>query len=223
MPAVLPAALDLERARVQDGEAAGAVAVGVAEHADDDVLAGHAVHGVRARQPGRADDLVGLDHLLDPRPPRVVGDVDDVDPRGTEAGHDQMRAVGPVAGRAAAVPAEVVQLVADVGHRRLVHDPAVLGIDHRQEVRPLHRRALVQAGEVQELLRLRADAPLLATRKTRRGCSAGWARSSRASFRFRFRSVPGARPRGDQRDALDLVGAAGVERPLGREAVVVGP
>ena len=47
--AVLPAALELEAARVQDGEAAGAVAVGVAEHADDDVLAGHAVDGVRAR------------------------------------------------------------------------------------------------------------------------------------------------------------------------------
>ena len=50
-------------------------------------------------------------------------------------GHDQMRAIRPVARRAAAIPAEVVQLVADVGHRRLVDDPAVLGIDHGEEVR----------------------------------------------------------------------------------------
>ena len=75
-PAVLPAALDLERARVQHREPAGAVAVGVAEHADDDVVARHAVHGVRARQPGLAHQLVALDHLLDPRPPRVLGHVE---------------------------------------------------------------------------------------------------------------------------------------------------
>ena len=36
-----------------------------------------------------------------------------------------MRAVGAVAGRRAAVPAEVVQLVADVRHRRLVDDLSV--------------------------------------------------------------------------------------------------
>src|SRR6187549_3906793 len=41
--AVLPAALDLERPRVEHGEAAGRVAVRVAEHRDDDVLARHAV------------------------------------------------------------------------------------------------------------------------------------------------------------------------------------
>ena len=154
--AVLPPALDLERARVQDGEAAGAVAVGVAEHADHHVVARHAVHGMGAREAGLGDQLLGLDHLLDPRPPRVVGDVDDVDPRGAEAGHDEMRAIRPVAGRAAAVPAVVVQLVADVGHRHPMHDPPLLGVHHRQEVRLLHARALVQAGDVQELLDGRA-------------------------------------------------------------------
>ncbi len=56
-----------------------------------------------------------------------------------------MRAVGPVAGRRAAVPAEVVQLVADVRHRRLVHDPAVLGVDHGEEV-GLRRRLCLRAG-----------------------------------------------------------------------------
>ena len=88
--AVLPAALDLERLRVDDCEAAGGVAVGVAEHRDDDVLAGHAVRGVRSRVAGRTHELVRLDHLLDPRPQRVVGDVDHVDPRGAKTGDDQV-------------------------------------------------------------------------------------------------------------------------------------
>ena len=107
------------------------------------------------RVAGLLDELLGLDHLLDPRPPRVVGDVDDVDARGAEAGHDQVRAIGPVAGGAAAVPAEVVQLVADVRHRRLVDDPAVLGVDDGEEVGRVDAGALVQAGEVEELLRRR--------------------------------------------------------------------
>ena len=102
--------------------------------------------------PVARDQLVALDHLLDPRPPWVIGDVDDVDARGAKAGHDQMRAVRPVAGRAAAVPAEVVQLVAHVGHRRLMHDAAVLGVDHSEEVRPLDAGALVQACEIKEIL-----------------------------------------------------------------------
>ena len=42
-----------------------------------------------------AHDLVALDHLLDPRPPRVVGDVDDVDPRGAEAGTIRCERSGP--------------------------------------------------------------------------------------------------------------------------------
>ena len=155
--AVLPAALDLERLRVEHREAAGAVPLGVAEHRDDDVVAGHAVHGVRPRVPGLGDELLGLDHLLDPRPARFVGDVDDVDPRRSEAGDDQVRAVGPVAGRAAAVPAEVVELVADVRHRRLVDDPAFLGVDDGEEVGRVDARALVQAGEVEELLRRRLE------------------------------------------------------------------
>ncbi len=84
----------------------------------------------------------------------------DVDPRRAEAGHDQMRAIGPVARRAAAIPAEVMQLVAHVRHRRLVHDPAVLGVDHGEEVGLVHAGALVQAGEIQELLGPGACAPL---------------------------------------------------------------
>ena len=144
--------LHLECLRVDCGEPACAVAVGVAEHRDDDIVAGHAMDRVRPRVPGLGDDLLRLDHLLDGRLPGVVGHVHDVDARRAEAGHDQVRAVGAVAGRRTAVPAEVVELVADVRHRQLVHDLTVLGIDDRQEVRFLDARALVQAGEVEELL-----------------------------------------------------------------------
>ena len=155
LAAILPAPLHLERLRVEDGEAAGAVAVGVAEHRDDDVVAGHAVNCVGARVAGLGDDLFRLDHLLDRRSPRVVRHVDDVEPGRAEARNDQVGAVGPVAGRRAAVPAEVVQLVADVRHRQLVDDPALFSIDDGEEVRRLDARALVQAREVEEVLRRR--------------------------------------------------------------------
>ena len=62
---------------------------------------------------------------------------------------------GPWQAERAAVPAEVVQLVADVRHRRLVDDAAVLGVDDGEEVGLLDAGALVQAGEVEELLRRR--------------------------------------------------------------------
>jgi hypothetical protein len=150
--AVLPAALDLEGLRVEVEEAAGAVALGVAEHRNDDVVAGHAVDGVRACEPGLADHVLGLDHLLDVGPFRVVGHVDDVDPRRAESRHDQMRAIRAVTRRRAAVPAEVVQLVADVRQRHLVDHAPLLGVDDREEVGLLDTGALVQRGEVEELL-----------------------------------------------------------------------
>jgi hypothetical protein len=64
----------------------------------------------------------------------------------------RVRAVGAVAGRRAAVPAEVVELVADVRHRQLVDDLALLGIDDGEEVWLVDACALVQAGEVEVLL-----------------------------------------------------------------------
>src|SRR5207244_1421567 len=69
--AVLPAALDLERACVKDREAAGASAVAIAEHTDDDVVARHAVNGVRPRVARPVDQLLRLDALLASRPPRA--------------------------------------------------------------------------------------------------------------------------------------------------------
>src|SRR4051794_32677012 len=130
---VLPAALQLEALRIEYGKPASPIPLGVSEHADDHVAAGHAVGRVRPGVTGLANDLLRLDYLLDARRPRVVGDVHDVDPRGAEAWHDQVRAVGAVAGRRAAVPAEVVQLIADVRHWRLVHYPALLGVDDGEE------------------------------------------------------------------------------------------
>jgi hypothetical protein len=51
----------------EEGEAARAVLVWVAEHRDDDVVARHAVDGVWPRVPGLGEEHVGLDHLLDAR------------------------------------------------------------------------------------------------------------------------------------------------------------
>jgi hypothetical protein len=62
----------------------------------------------------------------------------------------------------------VVELVADVRHRQLVHDPPAVGVDDRQEVRRLDSCALVQAGEIEELLRRRPER-LLRRRVERRG------------------------------------------------------
>ena len=63
-----------------------------------------------------------------------------------------MCAVGPVAGGAAAVPAVVVELVADVRHRRLVDDATLFDVDDGEEVRRVDAGPLVQAGDVEELL-----------------------------------------------------------------------
>jgi hypothetical protein len=76
-----------------------------------------------------------------------------MDPRGANARHDQVRAVGPVAGGAAAVPAEVMQLVAYVRHLGLMDDlPACVGpgisVNHRNEVRLLDLGALIQTADV---------------------------------------------------------------------------
>jgi hypothetical protein len=81
----------------------------------------------------------------------------DVDAGRAEARDDQMRAIRPVAGGAASVPAVVVEFVADVRHRRFVHDLGRLGVDDGQEVGRVDARALVQARKVEELLRGRVQ------------------------------------------------------------------
>ena len=76
LAAVLPAALHLEGPRVEDREPACAAAVPVAQHADHDVVARHAVDGVGPGVARAFGELLRLDDLLDARPPRVVGDVE---------------------------------------------------------------------------------------------------------------------------------------------------
>ena len=114
--AALPAAGDVELL-VQQQEPAGAVALAVAEHRDHDPVR-QAVDGVRRGQVGLLDDLFGLDHLVQLRR-ALLGCVDDVDAARALARHDQVAArfVLVAVARAAGVPAEVVQFVADVGHR----------------------------------------------------------------------------------------------------------
>ena len=155
LAAVLPTALHLEGARVEAGEPARAAALAIAEHADHDVVARHAVDGVGAAVASLLGKLLRLDHLLHEWAARIVVHVHDVNARGAEAGHDQVRAVRSVAGRAAAVPAEVVELVPGAGHWRLVDDLAVgirvgIGVHHGDEVGLVHARALMEAGEVEE-------------------------------------------------------------------------
>ena len=78
----LPAALDARSLGVEDREAAGAVAVGGRRACVmHDVVAGHAVDGVRSRVAGLLGDLLRLDDLVDLGPARVLRDVEDVDAR----------------------------------------------------------------------------------------------------------------------------------------------
>ena len=118
---LLPPPFDLECFGVEHEDAAGAVAVSVAQRVDVDAIR-PAVRGVRAAVAGLPDDLLGLDHLDEARLPRVGRGVENVDSRRSHAGHDEiaplhvrMRRVRAQA-RAARVPPEVVQLVAGAGH-----------------------------------------------------------------------------------------------------------
>ena len=162
----LPLALDREVVVVEQEDAAGAVALGVAERRDVDAV-GAAVDRVRAAVAGLARDLVGLDDLDELRLPRVLLDVEDVDPGRAQAGDEQVAALdvrmrGPRAQRRGArVPAEVVQLVAHVGHveapdERAVGRRALLEVEHGQRVGgAVAVRARVQGRHVGQRLRRR--------------------------------------------------------------------
>ena len=149
---VLPGALDREVVVVEQEDAAGAVAVGVAERARRRSRRGRsgscagACSRSCARSRRRSMTLASLGCA------RVVLDVDDVDARGAQAGHEQVAALDvrvrrPRAQRRRArVPAEVVQLVADVGHVEPADDLAVgvralLEVEHGQRVRRRGRRS----------------------------------------------------------------------------------
>ena len=166
----LPLALDREVVVVEQEDAAGAVAVGGAERAGVEPV-GAAVERVRTRVAGLALELGGLDDLGQLGLARVVLDVDDVDARRAQAGHEEVAALdvrvgGPGAqGGRARVPAEVVQLVADVGH---VEPPDTLA---RADVDDVQRVGLVALGverdDVGKVLGRAGD------RALRRGIEAG--------------------------------------------------
>ena len=109
-----------------------------------------AVHGVRRGVARSLRQRLRLDHLDDPRLPRIGLRVEDVNARRVDARHDQipplhvrMRRVRAQAGTAG-VPAEVMQLVAGVRHVGLADETAVavrLGIDVHDADRVSDRRS----------------------------------------------------------------------------------
>jgi len=142
----LPPPLHGEAVVVEDEDAARALALLVAQRAQIDPL-GAAVHGMHAGVAGLCQDLPGLDGLHEARRSGIGLGVEDVNPGGPKPGNDQvspldvgMRRVGTER-RAARVPAEVVQLVADVGHLHPAYDlPAAarrrVHVHHHEGVGP---------------------------------------------------------------------------------------
>jgi hypothetical protein len=128
----LPATEDVEAVVVEEEDAAGALAIGSAEGAHVDTLRS-TMQRVGARIAGAVVHLRRFDRLDELRRPRIGLRVEDVDPRRAQARHDQippldvrMRRPG-TQGRAARVPAEMVQLVASVRHGDAIDDGTVGG------------------------------------------------------------------------------------------------
>ena len=132
-PIDLPAPEYLEGFAVHDehaGRTVGAVRARAPERADVDAL-GAAMDRVGPRVPGLAEVFLRLNHLVQLGLRRMRVGVDDVDARRAQTGDDQEPAPEEgVAregrkGRAAGIPAEVVELVALVRHHDRVHERAV--------------------------------------------------------------------------------------------------
>jgi hypothetical protein len=126
----LPLTADVERLRIHDERATGTVAARSAERAHVDAIR-PAVNRVRRRIAGAIRKLLGLDDLHDLRLPGIRLRVQDVNTRGVDSRHDEVAALHVrmrrirAQARAAGVPAEVMQLVARVGHVGLPDEPAV--------------------------------------------------------------------------------------------------
>ncbi len=125
-----PLASDVEALVIHQEDAARPLAFSIAEGGDVDAL-GPAMDGVRSRIARFVGDLLGFDHLDDRGLARIGLGVEDVNARGAQARHDQiaplhvrMWRVGAQA-RRAGVPSEMMQLVADIGHRRIADDGRV--------------------------------------------------------------------------------------------------
>ena len=126
---LLPLALQLERLRIHQEDAARTVAGRRPERAPIHAV-GTAMDRVGGGVAGLPDELLGLDHLHDLRLLRVGLRIEDVDPRRPDAGDDQ---VAPLhvrvrrlraQARAAGVPAEMVELVVPAGEVHLSDQPA---------------------------------------------------------------------------------------------------
>ena len=130
-PAIhLPLPEHVEGLVIHQEDAARSLALAVAEGGDIDAL-GAAMHRMRARVTGLVGDFVRLNHLDDLRVSRIGLGVEDVDARRPQARHHQiaaldmrMRRVGTQAG-GASIPAEMMQLITGVGHRRRADDLGV--------------------------------------------------------------------------------------------------
>src|SRR5829696_6108643 len=156
--ALLPATGYVE-VLVEQEEASGAVALAVAYHRDHDCVR-QTVHGVRGGEVCFLDNLLGLYHLVHLGCSLVLG-INNVDTaRAFTRNHKKApRLALIIVAGAADVPAEVVQLVADVGHGGALDHPRVSGglrihVNGRQVVRLLNPRPNVERYGVEHLLAL---------------------------------------------------------------------
>ena len=131
---------DLERLAIHDEDArraVGAILAATAKARDIDAL-GAAMNGVGARIAGLGEQLFGFDGLVNLGPQRLF-DVDDIDARRPDARNDQVTPFQKCVpgqrrqrGRTG-IPAEMVKLVALVGHNNLMDDLAI-GVGARLEI-----------------------------------------------------------------------------------------
>ena len=157
----LPLAGHVKGVVVQQRDAAGALLAAAAQ-AGHEQPAGTAVHGVRPGVVRPLAQFLGPEHLGDHRAGRVGLGVHDIQPGGPQARHDQVPAVAVVMaaaraqGAGARVPAEVVQLVAEVGQLGEA-DHGAVGRGVRINIHHGHRVGLVgrpgKRGDVGQLLR----------------------------------------------------------------------
>src|SRR4029453_4074570 len=144
----LPTPEDIECLAIHDeyaGRSIGAVLAAAAERADVDAFR-PAVNCVRARVAGLFEYLLGFDDFMNLRLGRIRFRIDDINAGGTHPGEDEIAAFEESVpcerrqSRRAGVPAEMVKLVALIGHHHRMDDltegrRAGLYIDNCKRVR----------------------------------------------------------------------------------------
>src|SRR5215213_7886263 len=144
---------------IQNQESTWPVALAVTDHGDHDLIR-QAVDGVRGTEVGLLDDLLRLYDLVELRR-ALLGCVYDVYAARALARNDQeaARLALIVVAGATSVPAEVVQLVSDVGHGGALDHPRVSGglrvhVNRSEVVRLLNPRPDVERYGIEYLLTL---------------------------------------------------------------------